>query len=329
MNGHRRQRDCWPASPRDWLAAHSRVRLGRLDRLAAIRNGRDSIVKILARQGSSIRFATRYGFEIFLPASYRGMIIMALEGILFHSTLIEVARRAIRPGDIVIDGGSNVGFFTLLAATELRGCGRVLAFEPDPGTWALLQQNIRWNGFNNLIRAEQQALTDSSGILDFSVDTEEPMLSSLIARETSSSRTVHVAGVRLDSYLSAAGLNGADIIKLDLEGAEPLALEGARAVLPTTRLLIFEANEPQLGHLGVKPAALVERTAALGRFDEISFIDERSEQICPWDPRDFLDALHAYKFINVLCARSGAAIANDAAPPSFAPSHEAIGRPGQ
>jgi FkbM family methyltransferase len=232
------------------------------------------------------------------------MVISALKGVLFHSTLVEVISSAIRPGDIVVDGGSNVGFFALFVATRLRGSGSVFAFEPDPDTFLLLQQNIRCNGFGEVIRAERLALTDREGTYDFTVDSEEPMLSSLISRQANSFRIVRVEGVRLDGFLAASGLERADIIKLDLEGAEPMALEGSRDVLPTARMLIYEANEPQLKLLRVEPVALVERTAAAGKFDTVFFIDERSENICRWEPRAFEEALHAYKFINVVCTRS-------------------------
>jgi hypothetical protein len=184
MNESEPIRNCRPATLRDWLTAHSRVRLGRLDRFEAVRNIRDGLVKLLARGGTSVRFNTEYEFEILLPAYSPGIIIMALRGILFHATLLEVASRAIRPGDIVIDGGSNVGFFALLAATRLRSQGRVVAFEPAPETFSLLVQNIRLNGFGNIIRAEQMALTDREGSFDFAFNSEEPMLSSLVSGES-------------------------------------------------------------------------------------------------------------------------------------------------
>lgn len=274
---------------------------------------RDSLVKTLSRDGATIRFQTQYGFEVLLPASYRSIIIMALRGALFHSTLVEIASKAIRPGDIVIDGGSNFGFFALLAATKLQGKGCVFAFEPDPESFSLLQQNIRRNGFGDAIRAERLALTDNGGTFDFAVNSEEPMLSSLVFGKANSARSVRVEGVCLDDFLATSGLDRADIIKLDLEGAEPLALEGARGVLRTTRMLIFEANEPQLRQLGVAPVELVERTATAGRFDSVSFIDERSEKVRRWEPRDFEEALNAYKFINVVCTRSGS-IETEASP---------------
>ena len=314
MDGHTPTRSCWPATLRDRFAAHSCVRIGRLDRLPIIRSSRDRLVKALSHDGATIRFQTHYGFEVLLPASYRSIMIMALRGNLFHSTLVEVASKAIRPGDIVIDGGSNVGFFALLAATRLQGKGRVFAFEPDPESFSLVQRNIWRNGFEDVIRAEQLALTDKAGTFDFAINSEEPMLSSLISKKINSATNVRVGGVCLDSFLASRGLDRADIIKLDLEGAEPLALEGARDVLPTTRMLIFEANEPQLQQLGVAPVELVERTAAAGEFDAVCFIDERSEKVCPWDPHDFEEALNAYKFINVVCMRSSSIETQDSPP---------------
>ena len=96
------------------------------------------------------------------------------------------------------------------------------------------------------------------------------------------------------------------MIKLDLEGAEPLALEGMTSALASARLIIFEVNEPQLEGAGVDPVALITRTALTGAFDTILFIDERTNQICEWDSDNFREALHAYKYVNVLCARTGA-----------------------
>src|ERR1700735_1281625 len=164
VNSRRTVQDCWPASRRDWLTAHSLIRLGRCDRLSGIRRGRKRLVAALAREDLSIRFATRYGFDVYLPASYRGFVNMALSGVLFHSTLIALAKGAIRSGDVVVDGGANVGFFALLAATMLKGNGRVFAFEPEPHTCLLLRRNLRWNGFDDVIQAEQQALADNEGI---------------------------------------------------------------------------------------------------------------------------------------------------------------------
>ncbi len=303
VNGRAHTRACRPATPRDWLTAHSRVRLGRLDRFPAIRWSRDRIVKTLAHEGSCIKFDTEYGFKMFLPASYVGMIIMALDGVLFHPTLVDIATKAIRPGDIVIDGGSNVGFFALLAGRLLHGKGRVFAFEPDPESFELLRKNVECNGLLSVTEMAELALTNSNGSFDFSVAVDEPMLSGLLARPDVRGKTIRVRGMRLDDYLKALGQSHVDVIKLDLEGAEPEALSGMSETLRSARLLIFEVNEPQLKAVNVDPLMLVSQTAESGSFDTIAFIDEKNNRICPWDQEDFLRVLQDYKFVNVLCAK--------------------------
>jgi FkbM family methyltransferase len=302
----RKSSGCRPASPRDWLAAHARVRFGRLNRFAAIRAGRDMLVRLLAREGTAVLFSTPYGFRILLPAAYTNYITMALDGVLFHPTLLELARQVIRTGDVVVDGGSNIGFFALLAARSLGGKGRVFAFEPDPESFLLLRRNVEGNTLTASVQVEEKALTDTNGEFDFAVAVQEPMLSSLVGRPEPDSQVIRVQGTRLDDYFEMNGVKKADVIKLDLEGAEPQALDGMTSILASARLIIFEVNEPQLAAIGVDPVTLIIKTAARGTFETILFIDERTDQICGWDPDKFREALHAYKYVNVLCAKQGA-----------------------
>ena len=305
--GRHKSRDCRPASARDWLAAHARVRFGRLNRFAAVRGVRDVLVHLLSREGTGILFLTPYGFQILLPASYTNLIIMALDGVLFHPSLLELTRRVIRTGDVVVDGGSNIGFFALFAARLLGGKGRVFAFEPDTQSFLLLKRNVESNGLTGTVQLEEQALTDANGSFEFSVSVQEPMLSSLVARaDVDDTRLIRVQGTRLDDYFEKNGVKQADVIKLDLEGAEPRALDGMTSILASARLVIFEINEPQLAAIGIDPVTLITKTAAKGTFETILYIDERNDQICEWEPDTFREALHAYKYVNVLCAKRGA-----------------------
>jgi FkbM family methyltransferase len=297
---------CRPASPRDWLAAHARVRFGRLNRFAAVRGARNALVRLLAREGSAILFSTSYGFQILLPATYTSLIVASLDGILFHPSLLELSRRVIRTGDVVVDGGSNIGFFALFAASLLGGKGRVFAFEPDTQSFLLLKRNVESNGLTGTVQLEEQALTDANGSFEFSVSVQEPMLSSLVARTDVDTRLIRVQGTRLDDYFEMNGVKKADVIKLDLEGAEPQALDGMASILTSARLIIFEVNEPQLEAIGIDPVALITKTAARGTFETILYIDERTDQVCEWEPDKFREALHAYKYVNVLCAKRGA-----------------------
>lgn len=258
----------------------------------------------LSRGRTSVEFETPYGFRILLPPKSKGLVIAALKGVLFHPRLSQFLIPLIHPGDRVVDGGSHVGFFTLLAARLLVGRGRVYAFEPDSETFSLLKQNVERNGLSCLVQLEQKALANANEGLEFS-RARESVLGSLFSRGDGTEERVRVEAVRLDDYLAKVGENRIDVIKLDLEGAEPMALEAMDRSLKTARLLVFEVNEPYLEQMKVDPVALVNETARAGSFDQVIFIDERADKMCGWSPGNFLDVLHDYKFVNVICARRG------------------------
>jgi len=77
----------------------------------------------------------------------------------YETTLIE---SEIRPGDVVLDIGANIGYYTLIFARLVGERGRVYAFEPDPTNFRLLKKNVRANGYQNVIFVKK-AVADSSG----------------------------------------------------------------------------------------------------------------------------------------------------------------------
>jgi FkbM family methyltransferase len=220
-DARRESRDCRPASPRDWIAAQVQVRFGRLNRLAALRGARGTAVRLLAREGTAILFLTPHGFKIFLPATYTSLIITALDRALIHPAVLELSRRVIRTGDVVVDGGSDIRFFAPFAASLLVGKGRMFAFEPDAQSFLLLNRNVESNELISPVQLEEQALTDPSGSFEFSVSVQEPMLSSLVTRTDVDIQVIRVQGTRLDDYFEKIGVKKADAMKLDFEGVEP------------------------------------------------------------------------------------------------------------
>ena len=61
---------------------------------------------------------------------------------------IELVRAILRPGDVFVDGGANIGLFSLVAASRVGPAGRVLAFEPASSTRAQLSRNVTLNRFD-------------------------------------------------------------------------------------------------------------------------------------------------------------------------------------
>ncbi len=59
-------------------------------------------------------------------------------------------------GDVVVDIGAHIGYYTLLAARTVGKDGKVFAFEPDPDNYALLVKNVEMNGYNNVTAVQKQ-----------------------------------------------------------------------------------------------------------------------------------------------------------------------------
>lgn len=287
---------------RDWLAAQCIVRVGRLDRFSWVREVRKYLAVSLSCYGEMVEFETAYGFTMFLPRDYKSLILLAMRARIFPPKMTEILQDEIRPGDVFVDGGSHLGFYTLLAARKFEGNGLVMSFEPQPDTFNLLLKNVERNGFTPVVCLEKMALTNANGRFAFNQE-EESMLSSLLLDNGTHQRVIRVSGIRLDDFLTEKGQNRVDVIKLDLEGAEPMAFEGMAASLQSARLLIFEINGPQLSRMDVDPLELIDRVVRLGSFHSATFVDESRTRECDWNRLDFEQHLEKSKFVNIVCRK--------------------------
>ena len=116
----------------------------------------------------------------------------------------------------IVDCGANLGMSILFFKRLYPGC-RVLAFEPDPGIFSLLQRNVELNGFEGVVLVNK-ALSNKEGVVQFYSDPGGPGtgLGSLVSKR-SSSLSIDVPSVRLSDYIDEP----VDLLKIDVEGAEP------------------------------------------------------------------------------------------------------------
>jgi FkbM family methyltransferase len=140
------------------------------------------------------------------------------------------AGQVLRPGDSVIDIGANVGFFSIQAAARVGPTGSVVAFEPQPETFAQLQRNIAASGLRN-IRARQAAVTDQSGTaLLFVGDT--PIYSSLfrsVDTEPRDASFLEVPTTTIGDIMREESLVRCHYLKMDCEGGEYAICESLSA----------------------------------------------------------------------------------------------------
>jgi len=158
--------------------------------------------------------------------------------------------RVIREGDHVIDIGANIGFFTLLLAKLVGPNGAVTAFEPSPGTFAKLRENVRLNGFKH-VSCMQQALSDKvkSAHLHMAMDSGRNAL----ARSPS---TISAMPLTTAPLKDSIGASTCRLIKMDAEGAElDIALGAGHLFTPAaTPYIVSELNNEALVSMNTTPA---------------------------------------------------------------------------
>jgi FkbM family methyltransferase len=207
----------------------------------------------------------------------------ALSGSLPEKVLLNELRKIVRPGDVVIDGGAHVGFYSIAAARLLEGEGRVIAFEPDPRNFALLKSNLALNHVEHIVSAEPMALADRECTLELWTSPEVSTRSSLVYMKSLRDKSIRVPCTRLDVHLTQRRITHADVIKLDLEGAEPICMNGMEETIRSVGCLVFELNQVRLSEQGIDPLRFVEEVAERGRFSGVFVVDEDNEVLARWD----------------------------------------------
>lgn len=152
-------------------------------------------------------------------------------------------------GDVVLDIGANIGWFSLVAAKSIGLNGRVHAFEPRPETASMLKRTISDNRLRQQVTVWEFALADRSEIrqLFWGTGGNNPGGSSLLRTaepHLAGHESAAVKAVVLDEILPDVA---PDFIKIDVEGAEPQALSGAKnAIMRKKPKIISELHPRQL-----------------------------------------------------------------------------------
>ena len=162
---------------------------------------------------------------------------------------------------VFVDVGANLGQYTLYAAERVGPTGQVHSFEPHPRMFAELQHNVRLNKLENICRLNNFALSDMNGSSDFvCYQPGKEVYGSFGAHGRSAEHvtgTIRVDTVRLDDYIERNSIERVHLLKMDIEGAELLALRGAQQLLrglqaPTLTVEICQDNTRGCGYDAVE-----------------------------------------------------------------------------
>ena len=209
----------------------------------------------------------------------------------------------VKPGMVVIDIGAHVGYYTLIAAKLSGPTGRVYAFEPDKDNHTLLLKNIGLNGYENVVAA-RVAMSDRVGNSTLYLTALDSGRHSMYHHGLPERGEATVETMTVDSFLESEGWPSVDLIKIDVEGAEPAVLNGMTRLLEKSGKfkLIIELNPSLLRNAGADPIDFLGRLASPGW--RISLVDEVKGllPIAPDDGPSLVDSLLAAEnSVNLLC----------------------------
>ncbi len=212
-------------------------------------------------------------FTVAVPASDFGVGWEILEHGTYEPHVVAFYRRHLRPGMRVLDVGANVGFHALHAASLVGPEGRVIAVEPDPANASLLKLSVSLARGGAPVEVLEAALSDSDGELTLSDLGNAPNSGARFTHpdRRALEREVHgpaprfetVRALRWDDHLGGFEM---DLVKLDVEGAEPRVLRGMERSIEKHRPVIVSEFAPSnLASLGgVEPRDYLAWLRALG-----------------------------------------------------------------
>jgi FkbM family methyltransferase len=174
------------------------------------------------------------GVKILLdPSDLLSHCILTSSKSVWQPCVWEALSSSLGDGSVVLDVGAHIGYFTLKSGVRVGERGRVVAFEPNPGSLETLRANVAASHAAN-VTIVPVACTDRETTLTLydafpGHNSGGASLSRANAGERS--RGVSVCGRPIDDVLRELGIQWVDAMKVDVEGAELYALQGAMETL--------------------------------------------------------------------------------------------------
>ena len=215
-----------------------------------------SYVKLQASNGLFLK--TVQGSKMYLDLSDPGISKELLLTGVHEKRTTDLIKNELEEGMIVVDIGSNLGYYCLLEALIVGNQGKVYALEPVPKNFKILSKNININSYKN-IKSYCLAVSDKSGTADFfltaasnwgsmidlnSENTSEYMKGKM---EQLNRGVIKVKTVSIDDFLKKENVHNVNLIRMDIEGHEINAIKGMEKTLKSNsspiKLLIEVHNK--------------------------------------------------------------------------------------
>jgi FkbM family methyltransferase len=170
----------------------------------------------------------------------------------YEPELQDAVREWIQPGAVIYDVGANIGYVSLLLAKAAGETAKVYAFEALPENAERWCKNMALNQLEAHLSLFAGAVTQETGPVRFLVNASGGMgkAAGSAGRQDKYMSEVNVPGISLDDFVYEQGNPSPQVVKMDIEGGEVLALPGMKRVLAQARpLLLLELHGPESNRL--------------------------------------------------------------------------------
>ncbi len=160
-------------------------------------------------------------------------LCLSINGI--HEKLVtNLIKKEIHSGDVVLDIGAHIGYYTLQFANLVGSTGKVYAFEPEPKNFELLKKNVQINKHDNVVLI-QKIVSDKDGIVEFFISKFDSIGNKLFKSNEAGS-SIKIESTTLDEYFKDLKKK-IDFIKMDIQGGEGKATLGMKNLLKENKNL--------------------------------------------------------------------------------------------
>ncbi|RME57448.1 FkbM family methyltransferase [Candidatus Parcubacteria bacterium] len=177
--------------------------------------------------------------------------VRSLDG---EKQILQMLLAELRPSDVFLDVGACVGVYALHAA---RYCQQVIALEPEPELRAHLAENVELNQAQNIMLLPY-ALADKSGKVPLYTEGSAGKSPSILPEKEK--QAIWVEGRSLDDLVQSRKIPYPDVVKIDIEGAELIALQGMQNLLSerAVRAIFLEVHPLLLANMGGTPDGVLQ-----------------------------------------------------------------------
>ena len=218
----------------------------------------------------------------------------------YEKDTVKIFKQVVTTGQVVVDVGAHVGFYSLLAAQLVGREGKVFAFEPQPDVFAILCRNIQENGYESIVTPIMKAVGKQKIKTTLFVSDTDSGAASIYRVE---GRPVEAEMISLDEFFAQIGWPRVDVVKIDAGGDEVDILMGMAGVIrrnPRIKLFIEFDIDNQI-RVNSGPEKFSQALLELG-FRRFYAIRHGLKPISlPRDVGILLQLTQTSRYLNLLC----------------------------